>query len=256
MTAQQDTSPFGSLLRAWRQTRRLSQLDLALACGASQRHLSFLESGRARPSRGMALTLGSVLRVPLKDQNLMLLAAGHAPAFAERAAKAKADIRAVDETLIAVIRRQDPLPAMLLDGGSRIAAANRGAERLLAFLLGRPRDSDDLARLFFAPDGVGRYLENAEEVMAWSERQQRARRILNLAPGELMVAAPAASRREPIAPEGPALTLRFAKDGVKLGFLTLLATLGTPLDFGAERLSLEFFLPADAATEAWFRNRP
>lgn len=254
MTAHHDVSGFGSLLRSWRQTRRLSQLDLALACGASQRHMSFLESGRARPSRGMALTLGSVLRVPLKDQNLMLLAAGHAPAFAERARKTKADTRPIDETLLAVIRRQDPMPAMLLDGGSRIIAANSGAERLCAFLLERDRDTDDLATLFFAPGGVGRFLENAEEVIAWSERQQRAQRILNLAPGEQMIAAPVAPRREPVAPDGPALTLRFAKDGVKLGLYTLVATLGTPLDFGAERLSLEFFLPADAETETWFRE--
>ncbi|MFT3810056.1 MAG: helix-turn-helix domain-containing protein [Micropepsaceae bacterium] len=254
MTAHHDTSPFGALLRSWRQTRRLSQLDLALACGASQRHMSFLESGRARPSRGMALTLGSVLRVPLKDQNLMLLAAGHAPAFAERARKKTPDAKPIDASLIEVIRRQDPMPAMLLDGGTRIAAANEGAERLFAFLMDRPRDSDDLAALFFGPGGVGRYLENAEEVMAWSERQQRAQRILNLAPGETMIAAPAAARREPVTPDGPALTLRLAKDGVKLGLYTLLATLGTPLDFGAERLSLEFFLPADQATEDWFRT--
>lgn len=255
MTAQHDTSGFGALLRAWRQTRRLSQLDLALACGASQRHMSFLESGRARPSRGMALTLGSVLRVPLKDQNLMLLAAGHAPAFAERAKKKTPDAKPIDAALIEVIRRQNPIPAMLLDGGTRIAAANEGAERLCAFLLDRPRDTDDLGQLFFAPNGVGRHLENADEVIAWSERQQRAQRILNLAPGEMMVTAPAAAtRREPMMPDSPALTLRFAKDGVRLGMYTLLATLGTPLDFGAERLSLEFFLPADQATEDWFRS--
>jgi hypothetical protein len=197
-----------------------------------------------------------VLRVPLKDQNLMLLAAGHAPAFAERAKKARADTKPIDATLIAVINRQDPIPAMLLDGGTRIAAANQGAERLCAFLLGRPRDTDDLGQLFFSPDGIGKYLENPDEVMAWSERQQRAQRILNLAPGETMVATPAAARREPMVPDSPALTLRFAKDGVRLGMYTLLATLGTPLDFGAERLSLEFFLPADEATEAWFRNAP
>jgi transcriptional regulator with XRE-family HTH domain len=253
MTAQNDTNGFGSLLRSWRQTRRLSQLDLALACGASQRHMSFLESGRARPSRGMALTLGSVLRVPLKDQNLMLLAAGHAPAFAERARKPQADAKPIDATLLEVIRRQDPIPAMLLDGGTRIAAANKGAERLCAFLMDRPRDQDDLAQIFFGQGGIARFLENRDEVMAWTERQQRAQRILTLAPGEQMVANPAPARREPMSPDSPALTLRFHKDGLRLCVYTLVATLGTPLDFGAERLSLEFFLPADQATEDWFR---
>jgi len=247
-------SGFGSLLRSWRQTRRLSQLDLALACGASQRHVSFMESGRARPSRGMALTLGSVLRVPLKDQNLMLLAAGHAPAFAEpgrRPAKGPA----IDAQLIRVLRQQDPLPAMLLESNYRIAAANDGAERLMTFLIGAPRANDDLAALFFGEGGFVRHLENADEVIAWTERQQRAQRILNLSPGESMVAAPAAhARREPIAPDGPALTLRFNKDGIRIALYTLLATLGTPLDIGAERLSLEFFVPADEESEAWFRS--
>jgi transcriptional regulator with XRE-family HTH domain len=253
MTAQHDTNGFGSLLRSWRQTRRLSQLDLALSCGASQRHVSFLESGRARPSRGMALTLGSVLRVPLKDQNLMLLAAGFAPAFQERS-KAAAPRKAIDGALLAVIAQQDPLPAMLLEAEHRIAATNRGADRLLTFLFDGPRPGDELGALFFGPAGCIKYLENAEEVIAWSDRQQRAQRILNLAPGEQMVSAPAAlPRRDAAAPDGPALTLRFHKDGIRLALYTLIATLGTPLDIGVERLGLEFFLPADDATNAWFR---
>ena len=253
MTAQHDTNGFGSLLRAWRQTRRLSQLDLALSCGASQRHVSFLESGRARPSRGMALTLGSVLRVPLKDQNLMLLAAGFAPAFQDRP-KSAAPRKAVDGALLAVLAHQDPLPAILLESGHRILAANKGADRLLAFLFDGPRPGDDLAPLFFGPSGCARYLENADEVASWSDRQARAQRILNLAPGEQMIAAPpSVPRRDAAAPDGPALTLRFRKDGVALNLYTLLATLGTPLDIGVERLGLEFFLPADDATNAWFR---
>ena len=255
MTAQHDTNAFGSLLRSWRQTRRLSQLDLALACGASQRHLSFLESGRSRPSRGMALNLGSVLRMPLKDQNLMLLAAGHAPAFAEQGRSGPGPKRSVDAALIQMIRQQDPLPALLLESSFTIAAANASAERLFAFLLDGPRSSDDLGKLMFDAGGVSRYLENLDEVIAWTDRHQRAQRILNLSPGQSMISMPAPSRREPVAPEGPALALRFHKDGVRLALYTLLATLGTPLDLGAERLSLEFFLPADEATDGWFRDQ-
>ncbi len=252
MSAHHDANPYGSLLRSWRQTRRLSQLDLALACGASQRHVSFLESGRSRPSRGMALTLGSVLRVPLKDQNLMLLAAGFAPAFPD-GRKPPGEIRSADAALLAVIRHQEPYPAIILESGSRIVAANDSAQRLLAFLNDGPPGTDDLSALMFAPGGISRHLENADEVLAWVDRQQRAQRILNLAPGESMVAPPPA-RRDAAIPDGPALTLRFQKDGVRLSLYTLLASLGTPLDMGVERLGLEFFLPADEATEAWFRT--
>jgi transcriptional regulator with XRE-family HTH domain len=245
-------SGFGPLLRSWRQTRRLSQLDLALACGASQRHVSFMESGRARPSRGMALTLGSVLRVPLKDQNLMLLAAGHAPAFAERERTA-APRKAIDAALLEVIRRQDPLPAIILESGTTIVAANRGAERLIAFLCDGPAPTGDLGKLFFSEGGIARFLENADEVAAWADRQARAQRILNLGRGEQIV-APASQPRRDGSVSDAALNLRFAKDGVRLQLYTLLATLGTPLDIGVERLGLEFFLPADEATEDWFRN--
>lgn len=201
----------------------------------------------------MALTLGSVLRVPLKDQNLMLLAAGFAPAFAERQRSA-APRKAVDAALVEVIRRQDPLPAMVLEAGHIIVAANEGAEKLFTFLFDGKRPSDSLGPLFFGEGGAARWLENADEVIAWSDRQARAQRILNLAPGEQMVAPASVPRKETSAPDGAALTLRLFKDGVRLQLYTLLATLGTPLDIGVERLGLEFFLPADEATEAWFRT--
>jgi hypothetical protein len=201
----------------------------------------------------MALNLGSVLRMPLKDQNLMLLAAGHAPAFAEQGRSGPNPKRSVDAALIQVIHHQNPLPALLLESSFRIAAANTAAETLFTFLLDAPRDSDDLGRLMFDAGGVSRHLENLDEVVAWTDRHQRAQRILNLTPGQTLPSTPVSMRREPVTPDGPALTLRFRKDGIRLALYTLLATLGTPLDLGAERLSLEFFLAADEPTEAWFR---
>ena len=95
----------------------------------------------------------------------------------------------------------------------------------------------------------------ADEVIAWADRQARAQRILNLRPGEQMVTPAPAARRDAGAADGAALTLRFLKDGVRIQLYTLLATLGTPLAIGVERLGLEFLLPADEATEAWFKDQ-
>ena len=107
-------SPFGQQLRTWRQRRRLSQLALALEAGVSSRHLSFLESGRARPSRSMVLHLASSLAVPLRQQNAMLLAAGFAPAFAERKLDAP-ELKQVGAALDRALAQQEPFPALIVD---------------------------------------------------------------------------------------------------------------------------------------------
>src|SRR5438045_9047370 len=103
-----DTS-FGSILREWRRARGASQLELSLSCGLSQKHLSFLESGRSRPSRGMVLHLASALDVPLRQQNAMLLAAGFAPMYKERPLEAP-EMRPIDRAFSYVLRQQEPFP--------------------------------------------------------------------------------------------------------------------------------------------------
>ena len=117
------TSP-GSLLRDWRQRRRLSQLDLALEAGVSARHLSFLETGRSKPSREMVLHLSEQLEVPLRDRNQLLLAAGFAPAYAERAIDAP-EMAPVREALERMLNGHEPYPAVVVDRWWNLAAANR-----------------------------------------------------------------------------------------------------------------------------------
>src|ERR687896_1504808 len=118
------TVPLGTLLRDWRQRRRLSQLDLALEAGVSARHLSFLETGRAKPSREMVLHLSDQLDVPLRDRNRMLLAAGFAPAFEERPIDAP-EMAPVREALDRVLTGHEPYPAVVVDRWWNLAAANR-----------------------------------------------------------------------------------------------------------------------------------
>ena len=118
------TAGFGPMLREWRKARGASQLELALNCGLSQRHLSFLESGRSRPSRGMVLHLASALDVPLGQQNAMLLCAGFAPVYKERGLDA-ADMKPVDLALDHALRQQEPYPALVVDHAHYTLRANR-----------------------------------------------------------------------------------------------------------------------------------
>jgi transcriptional regulator with XRE-family HTH domain len=251
-------SRFGELLRGWRRSRGMSQLELAVACGVSQRHVSFLESGRASPSRGMALHLAGALAVPLRHQNAMLLAAGFAPAFAERPIEAP-DMRQVSAALKRMLAQQEPFPALIVDGRYRVLEANRAAGALIGFLLGGPPAGElNLVELVLRPDALRPAIENWEDVAGWLLRRLRAEAILESARG--------AGAADPLADvlhlpdvaralqDPPTLVARFRRDGVRLALFSVIATVGTPLDAALQDIRIEFFFPADAATEAWLRR--
>lgn len=264
------SSPFGRLLKEWRQVRGASQLDFALASGISQRHLSFLESGRSRPSRGMVLHLASALAVPLRQQNAMLLAAGFAPAFAERKLDAP-ELGPISTALDRALAQQEPFPAVVVDRIYNLVRANQATLILLGALLepaaltppaaGKPHN---LMRLVLRKDGLRPHMENWEEAVVWLLRRLRAEAIAEGAKAhdafldELLadpeVAKVARAPRE----EGdypPALTVRFRHGETRLSLFSMIATVGTPLDVALQDLRLEFFFPADATTEKWFRDR-
>ena len=263
-------SPFGRLLKEWRQVRGTSQLDFALESGISQRHLSFLESGRSRPSRGMVLHLASALAVPLRQQNAMLLAAGFAPAFAERKLDAP-ELGPISTALDRALAQQEPFPAVVVDRIYNLVRANQGALTLLGTLLdpaalappasGAPHN---LMRLIVRADGLKPHMENWEESVVWLLRRLRAEAIAEGVRAhdafidELMadpdVAWVARAPREEC-DHPPALTVRFRHGAARLSLFSMIATVGTPLDVALQDLRLEFFFPADAATERWFRDR-
>ncbi|MCC7548957.1 MAG: helix-turn-helix transcriptional regulator [Burkholderiales bacterium] len=256
---------FGGMLREWRRMRGSSQLDLALHCGLSQRHLSFLESGRSRPSRGMVLHLASALDVPLREQNTMLLAAGFAPVFRQRSLDAP-DMQPIDRALDHVLGQQEPYPAIVIDALHTIVRANRALLTLMGFLTGGAALPAPLnaVEAILRPDMLRGAVENWAEVAAWMARRLRAEALLEGAdaaarsllervlplPGVAQAAA--SLRADHDLP--PTLVLWLRRGDTRLGLFSMIATVGTPLDVALQGLRLELFFPADDATAQWFRR--
>lgn len=253
---------FAERLREWRRRRGLSQLALAEAAATSQRHVSFLESGRAQPSREMALRLAAALELPLRQQNALLGGAGYAPVWGERDLSAP-ELAGVSAALERMLAQQEPFPAVVLDRRWNVLRANAGAARLVGLLAPQAAGSVNLAEALFSPNGLRSSLENWDEVAAHFLRSVQAdaqadgapettellRRLLE-APGALDLAAAAA----PEAASAPVLAMHFRKGDVALRLFTTIATLGTPLDVTVQELRIEYFFPADQATESFFRG--
>lgn len=256
---------FGTMLREWRRLRGSSQLDLALHCGLSQRHLSFLESGRSRPSRGMVLHLASALDVPLRDQNAMLLAAGFAPVYRQRNLNAP-DMKPVDLALEHVLRQQSPYPALVVDELHTIVRGNQALSSLLAFLTGgAPLPSPaNAVEALLAPDALRGAVENWEEVAAWMVRRLRAEVLLEGAGAaahallERVLRLPDVARAASVWRADqelpPTLVLWLRRGDTRLGLFSMIATVGTPLDVALQNLRLELFFPADESTARWFAH--
>lgn len=256
---------FPEMLRAWRTRRRLSQLQLALNSGVSQRHVSFLESGRSRPSRSMILQLSEALDVPLRERNELLLAAGFAPIFRAR----PLDDPQMAQVLAAVrmmLSNHAPFPALAVDRVWNIRMTNAPFDRLAAMLgtdiWTRIGGADrNLMALFFHPAGLRPFIANWDAIapLLW----HRARREAEAAGGEdvraLLAGLSEFQSAETLwsgedVPLVPVLPVEIVKDGVKVSFFTVISTFGTAQDATANELAIESFFPADAATEQMFRQ--
>jgi transcriptional regulator with XRE-family HTH domain len=258
---------FGSRLRWWRERRGISQLDLAGAAGTSQRHISFLESGRTRPSREMVLRLAAALDVPLRQHNALLLAAGFAPAWRESDLAAP-ELAMVNQALDHMLAQQEPFPAVVVDRRWNVLRANAGAGWLTAFLtepLPAPASPGpvNLAEWLMSPDGLRPFLVNWPEVAIYFLRGVQAdagadgsqetadllRRLLAY-PG-----VPALSRTPALEElPSPVLAMHFRKGQTSLRLFTTIATLGTPQDVTVQELRIECFFPADEATSQIFKG--
>jgi transcriptional regulator with XRE-family HTH domain len=255
--------PFGERLRQWREHRRLSQLDLALLAEVSTRHLSFVETGRASPSRDMVLRLAEHLEVPLRERNDLLLSAGYAPAYAETPVDAP-HMAAVRDALRQVLNGHEPYPAVVVDRRWNLVEANRSVQFFMdqvpPELLKPPIN---VLRASLHPDGMaGRIVNLAEWRRHLLDRLRRQIELtsdaelaelyaeLRAYPGDVP------ERPEPPLPERSAVVapLRLRHADGELAFFSIVASFGTPIDITVAELAIESFFPADEHTASVLRG--
>jgi transcriptional regulator with XRE-family HTH domain len=258
MRTENERSPVGSMLREWRSARGKSQLALALEAGVSPRHLSFVENGRASPSREMVLTLAEALGVPLRERNALLNAAGYAAVYRETplAAPPMAEVRAA---LGYILAASEPNPAIVVNRRYDILLTNDAALRVLGFFARDYRGKNNVARMLLAPTGLRPHLENWAEVaghVVHRTRSELAQSRARDAEDEALLeelAAAAPELREPserTRPPAILVPLKLRRDAVALDLFTTITTLGTPLDVTLQELRIETLFPADARGKA------
>ena len=253
-------APVGLLLRDWRQRRRLSQLDLALEAGVSTRHLSFVETGRAKPSPEMVLHLAGELEVPLRERNRLLLAAGYAPVYEERALD-EPEMQPVHDAIQLVLDGHDPYPAITVDRGWALVAHNKAAGLMMA---GLPEDllapPANVLRASLHPDGLAPRIANLGQWKAHLLRRLAREAAVTGDPAlrtlyDELDAYPAPDDdTDPGAAGDVVVPMRLSVPDGELRFFSTVTTFGTPVDITVEELSIESFFPADRATADWLRR--
>lgn len=252
----------GAMIREWRERRRLSQLDLACEAGVSTRHLSFLETGRARPSRDMLLHLGEALKAPLRARNALLLAGGFAPAYAERSLDDPA-LDSVRRSIELVLTAYEPFPALLVDRRWKMLAANRTVAPLLVGVAQHLIEAGNVLRISLHPEGLGPQIVNFSEWRAHILERLKSQAEATADPElvaliEELSAYPAPGGANPAPTHESAgvavpLQIRTPAKGT-LSFFSTTTVFGTPLDITLSELALETFLPADRTTAEALRS--
>jgi transcriptional regulator with XRE-family HTH domain len=244
--------PVGELLREWRERRRLSQLDLAIQAEISARHLSFVETGRSRPTAAMILRLTEHLDVPLRERNTLLLAGGYAPAYPQHGLDAP-ELGNVRAALRQVLAGHEPYPAVVVDRWWDMQDANWGVAMLTegcaADLLTPPVN---VLRLSLHPDGMAPRIINLGQwrTHLLTQLRHRARALADdrLTGLYRELAGYPGGTDEPVTPDGVVLPLRFRRGARELALFSIHAVVGTATDVTVEELAIESFYPADAPT--------
>lgn len=246
----------GALLREWRAARRLSQLDLALEAGVSARHLSYVETGKAQPSRDMIARLADTLDMPLRERNALLQAAGYVAKYPETGLDAT-QLRQVRRAIDIILAHQEPYPAFVLNRRWDVLQANPAAGRVAQFLIGGSAHTN-MVRQFFDPNDMRAVVTNWEEVagdlirhlhdeVAAAPSDGKARALLDEVLSYPGVPSEWRARELGAAPP-PLLTVVFRKDDQELRFFSTITTFGTPRDVTIDELRIECAFPADDAT--------
>jgi transcriptional regulator with XRE-family HTH domain len=258
-TARAKPVHIGDHLREWRQRRHLSQLDLAGEAEISTRHLSFVETGRSAPSREMVLRLAERLDIPLRERNVLLVAAGFAPAFPQRSLDDPA-LRPARAAIDMVLRAHEPNPALAVDRHWNLVTANRMVAPLLdgipQWLLGQPFN---VLRLAFHPEGLAARTINLAEWCAHLLERLHHQCEATADPELLRLykdlkAYPIPARAGPLPTDAVAIPLKLRYEGGVLSFFSTTMVFGTPVDITLSELALETFFPADDSTAARMRD--
>jgi transcriptional regulator with XRE-family HTH domain len=260
------TKGFGRLLREWRAVQQSSQLTLALAAETSVRHLSFVETGRAAPSRNLVLRLCEALDLPLRARNNLLGAAGYAPIFRETAL-AEPPMAGVKMALDSILRQQEPYPALVADSGWNIVMRNLAGLRMRQAFI----DNDSYTAagaaarnamkfifdpLLYRPYVVG-WKDTAAQILLRLQHEANAKdapaaRLID----ELLAypGVPRPSFSAPAPPNEPLMIVTLVKGPLRIKYFSTISTFGTPQDITLQELRIKNFFPADEATAIIFRR--
>lgn len=250
----------GVLLRHWRDLRGRSQFDLSLDTGVSQRHISFIESGRSVPGRQTLLDIAQALDIPLRDRNTLLLASGYAPIYSEGTWNGP-EMQSVTDALERMLRQHEPFPAVVMDRYWNVLMTNEAAPRFFdCFIDMAARKSPrNMLHLMFDPDGMRPFIANWEDAakgLFQRVYRESVGRVIDEKTRELLAALLAypdvkTDWKNPIELSAmPVIPIGFVRDGQVLNYFSMVTTVGTPQTIAAQELRIECMFPADQATEA------
>jgi transcriptional regulator with XRE-family HTH domain len=261
----------GHLLRHWREVRGISQLNLALDAGMSQRHLSFVESGRSTPSRQVLTSIAQALDVPLRERNAIFLAAGYAPLYSEAQWDAK-EMQGITRALDRMLRQHDPFPAIVMDRYWNVLATNASSPRFFGSFIDMAarKGRRNMLHLIFDPDGMRPFVADWETVaksLIQRIYRETVGRVLDEGTRDLLDALSAypgvdASWRlhgaTGSSPDLPMIPMGFCREGKVLSYFSMVTTVGAPQSVAAQELRIESLFPADEETErlheAWMTD--
>lgn len=260
MRIEKKRESIGEMLRFWRQLNRISQMDLALNIDVSSKHLSFVETGKSKPSRNLVLKIAQSLKLPLRHRNAFLLAAGYAPEFEEKPFDGQ-EMEIVREALRRMLEKHEPYPAFVVNTGYKILMKNSGYDQIVKFYAGENalKKYGNAIRILFSEDGLRPYVKDWPVVehfllaRLWEE-------VVSTQNGELIALYKEISQLRPsddpidfqIDNDLPIMSLTLEKNSKKVNFFTTITTLGTPLDLTTQELRIELLFPSDEETKQLF----
>ena len=243
----------GELLRYWRQERGKSQLDLSMDTGISQRHLSFVESGRSSPSRDFLSVVSDALNIPLRERNVLLLASGFAPHYGEQSIDAE-QMATVTRAIDRMLQQHEPHPALVLDRYWNLIRTNEAAPRFFGSFVDlekRPKPRN-LLDLMFDPAGMRPFVEEWEKVASGLLQRVRREAVGQVLDAKLQKLLErlrqypgVAALRPPLAPQSPVLPIVFRRGNQRFSYFSLITTVGTPQCITAQELRVECMFPTD-----------